>query len=597
MQDQLPKTFCSFIWHFLRPYKLVTATFIFLAIAAGFYGPFSSMITKYIIDLLPQLQNNDISPLILPSILIIVNFILFDNFTWRGVGYIRYKYQGVIEKQIINSTFEHVLRGSNQFFQENFAGRISNQITTLADKITDILGDMCPTLLRGFATLIMSFIVSSTTNSVFCYILIIWFICFTTFSLWMSQKMVILADARAESKSKVSGQVVDSITNHSNIRIFARKSFELMRMDKYLDSMLRSFNAQQGFTVLLHSIQGGMIAIMMGCAIYFLVHFYNQGIVTSGDFVLILGLSMELGYMMWHSMLIVDDFSQAYGECKQCLYALMITPEIQDKENAKPLVCNHGQITFDKVKFHYKGTKPLYENISIKINSGQKVGLVGYSGGGKSTFVNLVLRLHEVTGGAILIDRQDISAVTQDSLRANIAMISQDPSLFHRSLMDNIRYGKTNATDEEVIEAAKKAHAHEFIDTLPDGYNSLVGERGVKLSGGQRQRIAIARAILKDSPILILDEATSQLDSVTETLIQESLLALMESKTTIIIAHRLSTLLHMDRILVFNKGKIVEDGSHDELLTNQNGVYKKLWDAQVGGYLGDGEIMEIVYDN
>ncbi len=211
---------------------------------------------------------------------------------------------------------------------------------------------------------------------------------------------------------------------------------------------------------------------------------------------------------------------------------------------------------------------------------------MGYSGSGKSTFVSLILRLYEVTDGRILIDGHDIKDITEDSLRRNIALIPQDPSLFHRSIMDNIRYGRTDATDEEVIEAAKSSHAHEFISRLPEGYQSLVGERGVKLSGGQRQRIAIARAILKKAPILILDEATSQLDSVTESYIQESFGALMQGKTTIVIAHRLSTLLHMDRILVFDKGKIVEDGTHHELLKS-GGLYKTLWDAQVGGFLPD----------
>jgi ATP-binding cassette subfamily B protein len=264
----------------------------------------------------------------------------------------------------------------------------------------------------------------------------------------------------------------------------------------------------------------------------------------------------------------------------------MLPLEIVDKPNATILNCTHGKIRFDKIKFHYKGTAPLFQNKSIEIKAGQKVGLVGYSGGGKSTFVNLILRLYDITDGAILIDGQDIRDVTQDSLRTSIALIPQDPSLFHRSLMENIRYGRIDATDEEVILAAKKAHAHEFIEKLSQSYDSLVGERGVKLSGGQRQRIAIARAILKNAPILILDEATSQLDSVTESSIQESLWELMQNKTTLVIAHRLSTLLHMDRIIVFDKGVIVEDGTHAELLTN-NGLYRTLWKAQVGGFLPD----------
>ncbi len=293
---------------------------------------------------------------------------------------------------------------------------------------------------------------------------------------------------------------------------------------------------------------------------------------------------METAHIMWWTMSVVDEFNRAVGKCKQSLSYLITPFEIKDKEDATILNCNKGEIVFDKVKFDYKGTNPLFEDKSIIVHPSQKVGLVGYSGSGKSTFVNLILRLYEVNDGRILIDNQDIKNVTQDSLRQNIAMIPQDPTLFHRSIMENIAYGKINATKLEVIEAAKKAHADDFINKLPDGYASLVGERGVKLSGGQRQRISIARAILKDAPILILDEATSQLDSITENYIQDSLFKLMENKTTIVIAHRLSTLLHMDRILVFDQGKIVQDGSHQELLV-QEGLYRNMWNAQVGGFL------------
>ena len=312
--------------------------------------------------------------------------------------------------------------------------------------------------------------------------------------------------------------------------------------------------------------------------------------VTTGDFALILGLSIETGYTIWCTIFEFNEFNKVAGRCKQSLMALILPLDIPDKPGAVALQCEQGQINFNQVKFDYHGARSLFQHQSIEIQAGQKVGLVGYSGGGKSTFVHLMLRLYEVAEGAILIDGQDIRSVTQDSLRAHIAMIPQDPSLFHRSLMDNIRYANRYATDEEVFDAAKKAHAHEFITKLLKGYASIVGEKGVKLSGGQCQRIAIARAFLKKAPILILDEATSQLDAVTENLIQESLYALMQGKkTTLIIAHRLSTLLHMDRILVFDKGKIVEDGTHHHLLA-QNGLYKQLWDAQVDGFLGDNKI-------
>ncbi|MHC0449589.1 MAG: ABC transporter ATP-binding protein [Candidatus Lariskella arthropodorum] len=582
----LPKTLFPFIWYFLREYQSIVLVFVLLVFAAGFWGPFNSILVKHVINLLPQVSDGDVSILYFPASLIVLNFIVFDNFTWRGVGYISYKYRGVIKTKIVKTTFEHVIDGSHQFFQDNLAGRLSNQITTLADSIEMILHRISVDFIRGTSLLLMSFVASFSVNPTFCYILLMWFICFSSFSVWMSKRLITLADCHAASESSVSGQLVDAISNHASIRIFSRKVFELARMDDFFRKVLKASRQKEGFIVILHTTQGAMIAAMMCFSVYFLIYFYKLGIVSVGDFALILGLFMELGHMMWYTMSRVDDFNQAYGKCKQSLSALIMLLEIQDKPNASILQCNRGQIIFDNVKFNYNGNETLFQNKSVEILQGQKVGLVGYSGSGKSTFVNLILRLYDVIDGAILIDGHDVGDITQESLRTSIAMIPQDPSLFHRSLMDNIRYGLIDATDEEVIKAAKKAHAHEFIIKLPQGYNSLVGERGVRLSGGQRQRIAIARAILKNAPILILDEATSQLDSVTESFIQESLWELMKDKTTIVIAHRLSTLLRMDRILVFDRGRIIEDGAHNKLLA-KNGLYRRLWNAQVGGFLGD----------
>ena len=582
----LPKTLFPFIWHFLRNYKSVVIVYVLLAIAAGFWGPFNSMLIKQVINLLPSVAGGHVSILILPMSLIVVNFIVFDNFTWRGLTYIRAKFIPVIINRIIGESMDYVLGKSHQFYQDNLSGKISKQITNLADGIETLTSSVASNFLRGASLLLTAIIAAYFVNPIFCFILVIWFVLFASASILMSKKLVSLSDAQASAESIVVGELVDSLSNHSNVRIFSRISYENLRMTPFLGKQQKAYTATYLYSLIMHSIQGGLIAIMMACSCYFLVYFYSKNLVTIGDFALILGLSMETGHMMWFTMSEVDEFNKAVGRCKQSLMSLMIPLEIQDKQGAAILKCDRGQITFDKVKFHYKGTEPLFQNKSIEIKAGQKVGLVGYSGGGKSTFVNLILRLYDVTDGAILIDGQDIRDVTQDSLCKSIAMIPQDPSLFHRSLMDNIRYGCIDATDEEVISAAIKAHAHEFITKLSQEYDSLVGERGVKLSGGQRQRIAIARAILKNAPILILDEATSQLDSVTESGIQESLWELMQDKTTIVIAHRLSTLLHMDRIIVFDQGKIVEDGTHTELLAS-NGLYKTLWDAQVGGFLPD----------
>lgn len=582
----LPKTLFPFIWHFLRAYKSAVIVYVALAIVAGFWGPFNSILIRQVINLLSEAPDSDISILIVPAGLIVANFIVFDNFTWRGIAFIRAKFIPVIINHIIGELMNYVLGKSHQFYQDNLSGKTSKQITNLADGIEKLTSNVASNFLRGVSLLLTAIITAYFVNPIFCFILVSWFILFSTLSILMSKKLVMLSDMQASAESVVVGELVDSLSNHSNVRIFSRKSYENLRMASFFEKQQKSYTATYFYALIMHSIQGGLIAIMMACSCYFLVYLFRKNLVTIGDFALILGLSMETGHMMWFTMSEVDEFNKAVGRCKQSLLSLMLPLEILDKPNATVLNCSQGTITFDNVKFHYKGSGSLFQNKSIEIKAGQKIGLVGYSGGGKSTFVNLILRLYDVTEGAILIDGQDIRDVTQGSLRENIAMIPQDPSLFHRSLTENIRYGRIDATNQEVISAAKKAHAHEFIDKLSQGYDSLVGERGVKLSGGQRQRIAIARAILKNAPILILDEATSQLDSVTESGIQESLWELMQDKTTIVIAHRLSTLLHMDRIIVFDRGVIVEDGDHVELLAN-NGLYRTLWEAQVGGFLPD----------
>ncbi|MGJ8655026.1 MAG: ABC transporter ATP-binding protein [Akkermansiaceae bacterium] len=315
-----------------------------------------------------------------------------------------------------------------------------------------------------------------------------------------------------------------------------------------------------------------------------LIHMYQAGRVTIGDFIFIMSLCRAVVYPVWWLATQMIEFSGDVGKCQQALS--IITPEhdIVDIENASELKVAKGEIRFDQVNFEYHKSSHVFQNVSVTIPAGQKVGLVGFSGAGKSTFVNLLLRFYDVDSGKIQIDGENISEVTQDSLRSHLSMIPQDTSLFHRSLMDNIRYGREGASDEEVIEAAKQAYCDEFIQELPENYEALVGERGVKLSGGQRQRIAIARAILKNAPILILDEATSALDSVTEKYIQRGLDTLMEGRTAIVIAHRLSTLSQMDRILVFDKGKIIEDGSPEELISN-DGHYANMWNMQAGGFL------------
>lgn len=602
MTPSLPNTLFPFIKHFLKPYKLAVFSFIFLGIMAGVWGPFNSLLMKEIINLLPRVPLEGSALLAGPGALFVLNFLIFDHLTWRTIQYIDYKFQPLIKSQILRGMFEVTLGKTPQFFQEKLSGKIANQMIMLADNIELILHKISIDFIRGISHLLISFATAYSVNPLFFYILLTWFIIFSSFSLFMSKRLVSLADTHAQKESFVSGQLVDCLANHQNVRIFSRKTYEVSRMGNFLKDAQMAFQKKEWFALVLCTGQGLLITIMIGFSIYFLIYFYKKNLLSVGDFALILSLSMELGHMMWYTLSKVDDFNKALGKCRQSLSSLMKTPPVLDSQIFPSLSLQKGQITFEKVSFHYKGNSPLFQDLSLTLEGGQKIGLVGYSGSGKSTFVSLILRLYDLQAGCIFIDGQNIREISRESLLRNIALIPQDPSLFHRSLLENIRYGKENASDEAVIEAAKRAHAHDFIMNLPRGYETMVGERGIKLSGGQRQRISIARAILKDAPILILDEATSQLDSITEMMIQESLRKLMDNtqernsqeKTTLVIAHRLSTLLHMDRILVFDQGKIIEDGSHTELIL-QGGLYKTLWDNQSGGFLPDqkGEISEL----
>ncbi len=584
MSRNFSKSLPSFIWQFIKSYKFITLIFILLAIAAGLFGPFNSILIKKILNALPAASNGDTSPLYRLAALIVLNFLIFDNFTWRCIGYINYKYQVVIKNKIISEILDHTLSSSEAFFSDRLTGRILDQITTLTDNIELMLNKFVLDFIRGASLLIISFVVAYSINQLFFYTLFFWFLAFSSFSILMSNKVVNLSNKYASAESLLSGQIADCITNQNNIKIFARKEFEIYRMSHFFNATQKEFQSKEFFVVILYFVQGSMIAVMISFSAFFLVHLYGKKLVEIGDFALILGLAMQLGNTTWYTITKVDDFSQALGKCKQSLSELNFKPDITDKDGALEIVVKQGQIIFDNVNFNYKGTEPLFQSNSIIIEAGEKVGLAGYSGSGKTTFVNLILRLYDVSSGRILIDGQDIQNITQESLRRNIAVIPQDPLLFNRSLMDNIRYGKIDATDKEVINASKKAHAHEFISKLAKGYNADAGERGTKLSGGQRQRIAIARAILKNAPILILDEATSGLDYITENQIQESLDELMKNKTTIIVAHRLSTILNADRIIVFDNGKIVEDGNHAKLISS-NELYKHLLDSQTGGLL------------
>lgn len=401
------------------------------------------------------------------------------------------------------------------------------------------------------------------------------------FYIKLNKKSKYLSRELAESKSQLSGVMVDSFSNSCNVKLFTNKKYELSFIDKYVKDVYqkdmdfrKAIFYQQFFSIFSNIILSFIMLIL-------LVYTKQRNLITAGDFALVLIVSFSILGILRNLSKEYVNFSRDNSICNQALSVVTEKHKINDSDKSKTLTVTKGKIVFDSVFFSYPSScnNYLFRNLCVTINGGQKVGIVGYSGSSKSTFVNLIARLFDIQNGKISIDDQDISVVTQSSLRKNMSLISQDPIMFHRTLMENIRYGDIYASDEEIVEASKKAYAHEFIMNIPGCYESMAGERGVKLSCGQRQKISIARAMLKNAPILILDEATSSLDSISEALIQDSLRVLMKNKTVIVIAHRLSTLLDMDRILVFDKGIIVEDGSHEELLSKR-GVYWLLWIAQ-----------------
>lgn len=593
MPNLLPNTFFKFTCHFIRNYYWQIGLLILFSALSGLYGAISSWLSKILLDIIEKTPETThlIQVSFWPATFFVLNYEL-HNALWRGIDYINLRLAPTLKNNIITSLFSYTQHCSFRFFQENFSGALSNHITLVADNIEKILHNSLMYTVGVLVQLIVTLISMYLVNPIFALGLLIWVSAFLLSSFILSGHAKKLSKAYAQSKSMLSGALVDSFQGISSARLFARTSFEISYIQKYLNIMRQKFMAKEWFIFIVWFWQGLSITLLLAFMLFFLLQFRVAHLVSIGDFVLILGLVLFITENMWNLTEHIDIINDAMGQCNQSLQMLLVPLEIEDMPDAKALTVTQGTIDFKKVQFHYKGAEPLFYNKSITIRAGESVGLVGFSGSGKSTFVNLILRLFDVTSGQILIDGQDIKTVTQDSLRNHIGMIPQEPALFHRSIMENIRYGRLEATDEEVIEAAKKAHAHEFIKKLPQSYQSMVGERGVKLSGGQRQRLSIARAILKNAPILILDEATSQLDSITENDIQDSLWDLMQGKTTLVIAHRLSTLLHMDRIMVFNKGKIVENGSHSELIA-KNGIYKSLWDAQVEGFLPDGQVIMI----
>ena len=585
----LPKTLPAFFWHFVKPYKLFLCGFLFIASYWAVANSILPYVLKLIIDRTFEFDTDRALIFDAVKYLVILYITLWTGMAcvMRLLDWVKLRLFPSIREDIINAMFKYLNKHSYSYFQNNFAGSLSNKISDMTGgtiAIFTTLDDAFAQTLGMLVAITTMFIV----HPIFAGIFLVWAVFFVGVALYFSRHIKVLSDVFATSKTTLVGKIVDSVSNAINVRTFSRNDYEQNQIKIATTDTVTKDRAMQWQILRMHILFDVSVIALMSAMMFSLVYMYSKGLVTVGDFAFVISLSISMFFHLWYIASQFVQFAEHLGKCSQALTMITAPHEITDADDAKQLNVTKGNIEFDNVTFHYNKGTNVFENKDVVIESGQKVGLIGFSGSGKTTFVNLMLRFFDVESGKITIDGQNIAEVTQDSLRENISMIPQDTSLFHRSLMDNIRYGRIDATDEEVIEASKQAHCHEFIEQLPEGYESLVGERGIKLSGGQRQRIAIARAMLKNAPILILDEATSALDSVTEKQIQEGLHSLMEGCTTIVIAHRLSTLSEMDRILVFDKGHIIEDGTHKQLLKNK-GHYARMWNMQAGGFLPEVE--------
>ncbi|HAT6976805.1 TPA: ATP-binding cassette domain-containing protein [Legionella pneumophila] len=575
-----PQNFRSFFFEMATPYRW----WFFAMLLVGIYSAIHNVLQPYVLKILldavahaekKQFLDVSLKPALL---LIILGFVI--TFIWRFYNYIVLRSLPKIKADIIAATTAYLRDQSYVFFQDHLSGSISAKISDLASNIQNIVNTWFNISRQGL-TIILSIAMVGLVSPYFSLIFFVISIAFIATAYYCSHSIKPYAKSYAEARAKNIGNIVDCFSNVFNMLLFARESYEAHYLEKTTASAVEHDQSMQFKNMLNASLLGGFAWILQGASILLLLFLGNRGTISVGDFVFIFILAITVIDQIWfltESLLVVGE--QA-GQCQQAIDTIFTEHYQKSNPEAPSLNITHGEIIIEHVRFGYKSDDIIIKDLSIHIPGGSKVGLVGYSGGGKSTLVQLIMRLYDVQNGKILIDKQDISTINKQSLRENIAFIPQHPSLFHRTVYENILYGKIGASYEEVVNASKKAHAHEFIVNLPQGYDTHVGERGVKLSGGQCQRIAIARAILKDAPILILDEATSSMDSLTEKLIQESLHIAMSNRTVIVIAHRLSTILSMDNILVMDKGKIIEMGNHKQLI-DAGGFYNTLWNAQSG---------------
>ncbi len=507
---------------------------------------------------------------------------------WRIVIYFNWKLEGLVIRDINRQVFDHLMKLSSAFHANHFGGSLVSQTSKLCSAYIRLTDTTVFQTLGIFWALIFSSILLAGRAPLFVVVLVAFTFLSMGCALLITRNVRKLNADEADASNKQTGYLADAVTNVMAVKSFAAGETERARYGEVSEKTRQATIKLMRATLKNETFFAGIGATINAVS---LVAAAASVVLFSADIAtvfLVLNYTGDILTRLWDfNTMAMRNYNRAFGDAQAMTEILAIKPAIKDPTQPEKVHIQRGSIVFENVNFTHDGASKddaLFAGLNLSIAAGEKIGLVGHSGSGKTTLTRLLLRFSDIDGGEILIDGQDITKITQDNLRRNIAYVPQEPLLFHRTITENIAYGKPDATDKEIFEAAKKAHALEFIEKLPQGFNTLVGERGVKLSGGQRQRIAIARAILKDAPILVLDEATSALDSESEKLIQAALRELMKNRTAIVIAHRLSTIQKMDRIIVLDDGQIVEQGSHVELL-DKKGPYAKLWAHQSGGFL------------
>lgn len=584
----MEKTPFKFLWHYIRIFKLPVAAVLILNLFSQICG---QVYPLYLAKIYSTAAGEAGTPDYWEKIVIfaLIAFVL-------GLGkvllqdstmFLAARILPPVRTLVIRDSFDYANKHSIAYFTQEMSGNISNKVTQLNTGVIDGMNEFMMSVSMVIYVLVAVAILS-LMNVWFFTAMMFWLVMIVVVSWKLGQKRSALSRETSRRQSLANGVIVDSLANYSEIKSFANFRFERLNLLKYLQILRRAENTEQKAKAWIHVIQNLFAVVSLLGFMFLSIWVFRLGAIDTTDFIYANSLFAMISGMIFHLTWTYNNVMRIHGQIKSALETLAVEPGLKDKPGAEKLTAAKAEIRFDNVSFAYAGREPLFENMNLTIKAGEKVGLVGHSGSGKSTFIKLIARYYDTTAGCITINGVDVSTVTQDSLHRLISSIPQDVCLFNRTLFDNIRYGRTNATEEEVYRAARQAGADEFIRAFPGGYQTKVGDRGVVLSGGERQRIAIARAILKNAPILVFDEATSALDSQSEKHIQKSLTRLMKNKTVIAIAHRLSTLREMDRILVFDKGHIVEQGTHLSLL-RKKGLYYRLYNMQADGFIKSAE--------